>query len=105
MEHILGVKETASKARLGMPEGSEVLGEDTTLADSNYDAFGNDEARHRYQRLFWEPYSENSVRHGCRYPLFLPVNLIPAGTHSTSGSGTRKRGRPAACVIARRTED
>ncbi|KAJ3556706.1 hypothetical protein NM688_g1876 [Phlebia brevispora] len=58
MEKILGAKDV--RARMGMPEGSETLGEDTTIADSDYDAFGNDEARHRYQRLFWEPHAENT---------------------------------------------
>lgn len=59
MEKILGAKEV--NVRYGMPEGSETLGEDATIADSDYDANGNDEARYRYQRMFWEPYAEGSV--------------------------------------------
>lgn len=59
MEKILGVKEV--NVRRGMPEGSETLGEDTTIADKDYDANGNDEARYRYQRMFWEPYQEGTV--------------------------------------------
>lgn len=62
MEAILGVQLDAKKHRLGAREGAELLGENTTLADADYDEFGNDKARHRYQRMFWEPHAEDAVR-------------------------------------------
>ena len=61
MEAILGVSAAEKKHSLGAPKGAEILGVDTTFADANYDEVGNDEARHRYQRMFWEPYPEGAV--------------------------------------------
>ena len=61
MEKILGVEEASKRMQKHVTEGSEMLGDDTTKADLAYDDFGNDEARHRYQRLFWEPHAETAV--------------------------------------------
>ena len=74
MEEILGVKDV--NIRHGQPEGSEVLGKDTTIADSDYDARGNDQARYRYQRMFWEPYAEGSVSFCCSYLNNLSSNIV-----------------------------
>ena len=74
MEEILGVKEVI--IRHGQPEGSEVLGKDTTIADSDYDVQGNDQARYRYQRMFWEPYAEGSVSLRSAYLSIMSSNII-----------------------------
>ncbi len=55
MEELLGVKKE-SITRI-----SDALGEDTVAADSQADESGNDAARTRYQRMFWEPTPENAV--------------------------------------------
>ncbi|KAI0803188.1 eukaryotic mitochondrial regulator protein-domain-containing protein, partial [Irpex lacteus] len=54
MEELLGVKKE-SITRI-----SDALGEDTVAADSQADESGNDAARTRYQRMFWEPTPENA---------------------------------------------
>ncbi|KAI0095224.1 eukaryotic mitochondrial regulator protein-domain-containing protein, partial [Irpex rosettiformis] len=54
MEELLAVKKE-SITRL-----SDSLGEDTIAADSQADESGNDAARMRYQRMFWEPTPENN---------------------------------------------
>lgn len=58
----MGVQADTKKHRLGAAEGAESLGQDATLADADYDEVGNDKARHRYQRMFWEPHAEDNVR-------------------------------------------
>lgn len=56
MERILGVDEKHVATK-----GTEALGEDTAAADLQSDETGNDLARTRYQRLFWEPVVEGQV--------------------------------------------
>ncbi|GBE77548.1 hypothetical protein SCP_0104250 [Sparassis crispa] len=52
METILGVtKDTSVNPHRGVAE----LGENASEADSMFEAEGNNSARERYQRLFWEP--------------------------------------------------
>jgi len=53
MEELLGTK-THSILRV-----SDAFGEDTVAADVQADESGNDAARTRYQRMFWEPTAEN----------------------------------------------
>ncbi|KAI0684764.1 eukaryotic mitochondrial regulator protein-domain-containing protein, partial [Cytidiella melzeri] len=55
MEELLGVKEH-SIARI-----SDALGEDAIAADEQADESGNDTARMRYQRMFWEPTIEHAA--------------------------------------------
>lgn len=55
MEELLGAKKE-SITRI-----SDALGEDANAADSQADESGNDAARTRYQRMFWEPAAEHAV--------------------------------------------
>lgn len=59
MEKILGVN---TNLRVSLSEGAEQLGEDATQADYLDEVESNNEARHRYQRMFWEPVIEGQVR-------------------------------------------
>lgn len=55
MEEILAVK------MVSIVQMSDVLGEDASAADVQADESGNDAARTRYQRMFWEPAGEHKV--------------------------------------------
>lgn len=59
MEKILGV---TTQPHASLSQGAEQLGEDATQADYLDEVEGNNEARHRYQRMFWEPVVEGQVR-------------------------------------------
>ena len=57
MEHILGVQDNKKPVTGSLAS----LSEDTILADAQYDTEGNEMARARYQRHFWEPVAEGRV--------------------------------------------
>lgn len=57
MEYILGVKDN-KRATSGALAS---LSENAIEADIQYDTEGNDKARTRYQRQFWEPVPEGQV--------------------------------------------
>lgn len=61
MEEILGVTQDRQVRRGSLTRGVEELGEDASEADLQNEAEGNDAARHRYQRMFWEPVLEGKV--------------------------------------------
>lgn len=63
MEEILGVTQDSQFRRGASTQGAEELGEDTVESDLQSEAEGNDKARHRYQRMFWEPVLEGKVGH------------------------------------------
>lgn len=60
MEQALGVTED-SRHRYTVTSGQAELGENATAADYQDEIQGNDAARHRYQRMFWEPVVEGQV--------------------------------------------
>lgn len=71
MEHLLGVTEAARSKEPDAYEHVESDQNDQLDSDDRYDAHeadlqgeteGNDRARHRYQRLFWESVAEGEVR-------------------------------------------
>ena len=53
MEYLLDVKQPKPT--------QQSLSEDTYLVDQQHELEGNDPARYRYQRLFWEPVVEGAV--------------------------------------------
>lgn len=57
MEYILGVKDN-KKATSG---ALALLSENAIQADIQHEQEGNDKARTRYQRHFWEPVPEGQV--------------------------------------------
>jgi hypothetical protein len=56
MEYVLDVKQPTSVG------SGEMLSEDTLKVDAQHEAEGDDPARTRYLRLFWEPVVEGQVR-------------------------------------------
>lgn len=91
MEHLLGV--TEAKKRTGQdvyePLGNEHTREgsrpnsgdryDVEEADLQDEVEGNNKARQRYQRLFWESVGEGEVR-GLEHGLLLRLLTITPGT-------------------------
>ncbi|KZT08569.1 uncharacterized protein LAESUDRAFT_696657 [Laetiporus sulphureus 93-53] len=76
MEEILGITERKqtrqSQIELAGTEGIQELGGDASQADRQMEE-GNDRARERYQRLFWEPVVEG-------YEPIIPAELERAAT-------------------------
>lgn len=96
MEEILGITQDRQVRRGALTRGVDELGDDAVEADLQAEAEGNDEARHRYQRMFWEPVVEGrvSLSNISFVSIFLP---LVEGTRRPSGVGESSSLCPEAC--------
>jgi len=102
MEDILGVSKDGSvKTR----QGANEFGEDATEADAMSDAAGNEKARERYQRLFWEPvpdgkdpvlptFLDNERASKAQAEARKAARMIPKGQHIVE-----RPGRPSVTFV------
>ncbi|OBZ79065.1 hypothetical protein A0H81_01445 [Grifola frondosa] len=85
MENILGITEDIKQHKMQMHRGALELGSDATEADTQSED-GNEAARHRYQRLFWEPVVEGQEP---ILPAILAKSRADAEKHSKAEAEAR----------------